>query len=146
MKMATKIGIIGNGNVGGALERGLKRAGHEVRSAGNDPAAVRELASWASVVMLAVPYGAIAAVVKTAGAAFDGKTVVDVTNALNSDMSLALGFATSGAEELQKQAPKAHVVKAFNTVFAQHMDSGRVGDHTLTALVAGDDAGAKRTV
>jgi predicted dinucleotide-binding enzyme len=26
------------------------------------------------------------------------------------------------------------------------MDSGRVGDHTLTALVAGDDAGAKQTV
>ena len=44
------------------------------------------------------------------------------------------------------KAPKAHVVKAFNTVFAQHMDNGRVGDQTLTVLVAGDDIGAKRTV
>jgi predicted dinucleotide-binding enzyme len=28
--MTTKIGIIGNGNVGGALERGLKRTSHKV--------------------------------------------------------------------------------------------------------------------
>jgi predicted dinucleotide-binding enzyme len=38
------------------------------------------------------------------------------------------------------------VVKAFNTVFAQHMDSGRLGDQPLTALVAGDDADAKKVV
>jgi predicted dinucleotide-binding enzyme len=113
---------------------------------GNDQGAVREVAAWASVVVLAVPYGELDTVVKTAGATLDGKTVVDVTNALNPDMSLALGFSTSGAEELQKKAPKAHVVKAFNTVFAQHMDSGRVAEQTLTALVAGDDVGAKRTV
>ena len=38
------------------------------------------------------------------------------------------------------------VVKAFNTVFAQHMDSGRLGDKPLTAFVAGDDASAKTSV
>ena len=144
--MANQIGIIGKGHVGGALERGLKREGHEVRSVGNDPAAVREVAAWASVVVLAVPYGGLDAVIKTAGAALEGKTVVDVTNALNPDMSLALGFSTSGAEELQKKAPKAHVVKAFNTVFAQNMDSGRVGSQILSALIAGDDMGSKNTV
>jgi 8-hydroxy-5-deazaflavin:NADPH oxidoreductase len=144
--MTTKIGIIGNGNVGGALERGLKRTSHEVRSVGNDPAAVREVADWANVVILAVPFGALDQVLETAGSALDGKTVVDATNAINPDMSLALGFSTSGAEELQKKAPKAHVVKAFNTVFAQNMPTGRVGTHALSALVAGDDAGAKSTV
>ena len=35
---------------------------------------------------------------------------MDVTNALTTDYQLALGYSTSGAEELQKQAPKAHVV------------------------------------
>ena len=39
--MATKIGIIGDGNVGGALARGLERAGHEVRSVGKDKEAIR---------------------------------------------------------------------------------------------------------
>jgi hypothetical protein len=38
-------------------------------------------------------------------------------------MQLALGFSTNGAEELQKKTPDAHVVKAFNTVFAQHMEA-----------------------
>jgi predicted dinucleotide-binding enzyme len=144
--MATRIGIIGKGNVGSALARGLGRAGHEVRIAGNDPKAVRETAAWASVILLAVPFGAIDAVVNGAGTALDGKTLVDVTNALGPDMSLAVGFTTSGAEELQKKAPKARVVKAFNTVFAQHMDTGRLNDQPLTAFVAGDDANAKASV
>jgi predicted dinucleotide-binding enzyme len=143
--MTTKIGIIGNGNVGSALEGGLKRTSHEVRSVGNDPAAVRAVVDWANVVILAVPFGALDQVVKSAGSALDGKTVVDATNPLNPDMSLALGFSTSGAEELQKKAPKAHVVKAFNTVFAQNMPSGHVGTQALSALVEGDDAGAKST-
>lgn len=38
------------------------------------------------------------------------------------------------------------MVKAFNTVFAQHMDSGRLGDQRLTAFVAGDDSDAKTDV
>lgn len=144
--MATKIGIIGNGNVGSALARGFQRAGHEVRAVGNDKAAVREAASWGELVLLAVPFGAIDDVVKNVGDAVKGKTVVDVTNALDANSNLAIGFTTSGAEELQKKLAGARVVKAFNTVFAQHMDSGRLGDKPLTAFVAADDDGAKETV
>jgi predicted dinucleotide-binding enzyme len=144
--MAKKIGIIGEGNVGGALARGLKGAGHEVRAVGKDKAAIREMAAWADLVMLAVPFGAIDDVVKEAGQALAGKTLVDVTNALGPDMSLAVGFTTSGAEDLQRKVPKARVVKAFNTVFAKHMDTGRLGDQRLTAFVAGDDVGAKTSV
>lgn len=144
--MATKIGIIGDGNVGSALARGLTLAGHEVRAVGKDPGAIREAAAWADLVMFAVPFGAIDDVVRAAGGVLGGKTVVDVTNALDANMNLAVGFATSGAEELQKKLPEARVVKAFNTVFAQHMDSGRLGDRPLTAFVAADDAGAKKSV
>ena len=142
--MATKkIGIIGDGNVGSALARGLKRAGHDVRAVGKDRTAIRDAASWAEVVLLAVPFAAIDDVVKEVGNAVDGKTLIDATNALDASMSLAVGFTTSGAEELQRKIPKARVVKAFNTVFAQHMDSGRLGEKPLTAFVAGDDAAAK---
>jgi predicted dinucleotide-binding enzyme len=144
--MARKIGILGDGNVGSALARGLKRAGHEVRAVGEDPAAIRDVAAWGEVVILAVPFGAIDDVVKTAGEALSGKTVVDVTNALDDNMNLAIGHTTSGAEELQKKLPRSKVVKAFNTVFAQHMDTGKLGDKPLTAFVAGDDAAAKKTV
>ena len=144
--MAVKIGIIGNGNVGGALARGLKRAGHDVKTSGDDKQGTRETATWADVVLLAVPFGAIDDVVNNVGDALASKTLVDVTNALDAKMNLALGFTTSGAEELQRKAPRARVVKAFNTVFAQHMDTGKLGGQTLTAFVAGDDAGAKETV
>jgi 8-hydroxy-5-deazaflavin:NADPH oxidoreductase len=145
--MATKkVGIIGDGNVGSALARGLKRAGHDVRTVGNDKIAVRETASWAEIVLLAVPFAAIDDVIKEVASVVEGKPLVDVTNALDAKMSLALGFTTSGAEELQKKAPQARVVKAFNTQFAQHMDSGRLNDQRLTVFVAGDDTAAKNEV
>ena len=141
-----KIGIIGDGNVGSALQRGLTKAGHEARAVGNDAALVKQIAQESELVLIAVPFSAIDEVVRTAGAALDGKTVVDVTNALNPDMTLAVGLSTSGAEELQKKLPGARVVKAFNTVFAQHMDSGKVKGEQLTVLAASDDADAKKTV
>ena len=122
--MATKkIGIIGDGNVGGALARGLKRVGRDVRAVGKDKAAIRDTASWADIVLLAVPFAEIDDVVKEVGSSLGGKTLIDVTNALDANMALAVGFTTSGAENLQKKLPKARVVKAFNTQFAQHMDS-----------------------
>ena len=142
----SKIGIIGDGNVGGALARGLKHAGHEVRTVGDDTAAIRETAGWAELAVLAVPFGALDDVVRAAGEALVGKTVVDVTNALDTDMNLAVGFTTSGAEELQKKLPKSRIVKAFNTVFAQHMERGKLGDQKLTAFVASDDEPARKQV
>jgi len=142
----TRIGIIGDGNVGSALARGLERAGNDVRAVGKDKAAIRETAAWAEVVLLAVPFGVIDDVIEEIGRIIEGKTLIDVTNALDVKMNWAIGFTSSGAEELQRKVPKARVVKAFNTVFAQHMDSGRLGDKPLTAFVAGDDAGAKKSV
>ena len=142
----SKIGIIGSGNVGSALARGLKRAGHDVRTAGNDQDAIRDTAGWAELVLLAVPFGALDAVIKAAGERLEGKIVVDVTNSLDADMNLAVGFTTSGAEELQNKLRKSRVVKAFNTVFAQHMDSGKLGDQRLTAFVAGDDEPSRKQV
>jgi len=142
----TKIAILGKGNVGGALARGLARSYSHVQSVGHDQAAQRQAATQAEVVILAVPFPALDDVVKNLGASLDGKVVVDATNALDASMNLALGYSTSGAEELQKKLPRARVVKAFNTVFAQHMNSGMAGSTPLTALVSGDDAAAKQTV
>src|SRR5688572_11919173 len=141
-----KIGIIGDGNVGSALARGLERAGHEVRAVGNDGAAIRDTASSAELVIVAVPFGAIDDLVKGTADILVGKTIVDATNALDANMNLAVGFTTSGAEELQKKLPKSRVVKAFHTVFAQHMDTGMLGNQRLTAFVAADDADAKASV
>ena len=141
-----KIGIIGDGNVGSALRRGLERAGYDVRAVGKDPAKVRETGQWAEVIMLAVPYGAIDDAVRELGDGMGGKIIVDVTNALTADMQLAVGFTTSGGEVLQQKVPGAKVVKAFNTQFAQRMDTGVLDGEPVTVFAAGDDATAKQQV
>jgi predicted dinucleotide-binding enzyme len=141
-----KIGIIGNGNVGSALARGFRSIGHEVRTVSDDKRDLEQVAAWGDVVLLAVPFSAIDDVVKDAGNALADKIVIDATNALDRSMNLAVGFTTSGAEELQKKLPKSRVVKAFNTVFAQHMESGKLGDQRLTAFVASDAEPARKQV
>ena len=140
--MEPKIGIIGHGHVGSALERGLVRAGYEVRAVGHDADAVRGCGEWADVIVLAVPFRAIEETVEELDDTLDDKVVLDVTNALDEHMQLVQSDK-SGAEQLQEMAPNAYVVKIFNTVFAQHMDSGRVDGESLTAFVAGDDRDAK---
>ena len=140
------IGIIGKGNVGSALQRGLERAGHTVTTVGNDPDAMRQTASGADVVIIAVPFRAVSDAVRSLGGTVDGKVLIDATNVIGPERQLAIGFSTSGAEEVQKQAPAAQVVKAFNTMFAQHMDSGRLKGETLSAFVASDHGAAKQTV
>ena len=120
-----KISIIGDGNVGSALARGLEKAGHSVSTVGKDPARMAQVAASGEAVILAVPFGAHDQVAATIGEASDGKPVVDVSNALTPEFKLALGYTTSAAEELQKRLPGAKIVKAFNTVFAATMDSGK---------------------
>lgn len=142
----SRVGIVGDGNVGTALNQGLKNAGHEPRVAGHDDEEVQDVSEWAEVLILAVPFQALTDVVDTAGDRLEGTTIVDVTNVVSDDGGLALGHTTSGAEELQDDVPDADVVKAFNTVFAEHMSSGHVGAEALTLFAAGDDGEAKQTV
>ena len=142
-----KIAIIGKGNVGSALGAGLERTAHEIRYGHRDSKErVLDAARWGEVIILAVPYHAVGDVVKHLGSAADGKVLVDVTNALDQNWELAVGFTSSAAEELQKLLPKARVVKAFNTVFAQNQSTGRLGKDQLTAFIAGDDPNAKKIV
>lgn len=141
-----KIAILGKGNVGSALARGLSRTYANLQTVGNDKAAQRAAAAQAEIVILAVPFTALDEVAQHVGSALDGKIVIDATNALDAGMNLAVGYSTSGAEELQKKLPRARVVKAFNTVFAQHMATGNVGGTALSGFIAGDDAAAKQAV
>jgi predicted dinucleotide-binding enzyme len=60
-------------------------------------------------------------------------------------LSYAGDLGKSGAEQVQEWARGANV-KAFNTVFAQNMSTGKVKDEPLSLLVAGDDTDAKGQV
>jgi predicted dinucleotide-binding enzyme len=142
-----KIAILGKGNVGTALGTGLKRSGHEIKYGHRDiKEPVRDAAEWGEVIIFAVPHDSTKDVAKQLGSAADGKVVIDVTNPVGQNWDLTIGLTTSAAEELQKLLPRARVVKAFNTVFAQNQSTGKIGKEQLSAFIAGDDEKAKKTV
>jgi 8-hydroxy-5-deazaflavin:NADPH oxidoreductase len=142
-----KIAIIGKGNVGTALHNGLSHAGHETKFGHRDPAeSVADAAKWGEVIILAVPHSNSNDAIAEIRPYADGKTVIDVMNAVGPKSELAISCTTSTAEETQKKLPKAKVVKAFNTVFAPNQSTGKVGNEKLTAFMAGDDLKAKQTV
>jgi 8-hydroxy-5-deazaflavin:NADPH oxidoreductase len=60
---------------------------------------------------------------------------------------LLIGHTTSAAEEIQKLAPRAEVVMAFNTIFAQLLPAeAREGRAPVQVFVAADDGAAKAAV
>jgi predicted dinucleotide-binding enzyme len=154
----TRIGIIGAGNMGRAFAARLAAAGHDVTITANDTAHAEAAAQAAGGSVRAVPrdqvargadllilatYFPDAADALSAAGDLAGKTVVDISNPVTSDLSaLTLGFSTSAAEEIQKAVPQANVVKAFNTLFAQVLG----GRGRAQVFYAGDDAGAKAAV
>jgi predicted dinucleotide-binding enzyme len=141
-----KVAIIGKGHVGSAIANGLGGK-HEIMFGHRDlKEPVAKAAKWGEIIVVATPYSAISDVVGELGSFTDGKVVLDVTNAIAANGDLSIGFNTSAAEDLQKKLPKARVVKAFNTVFAQNQSTGKIGKETLTLFVAGDDINAKRAV
>lgn len=144
--MSGRVAILGRGNVGKALQSALSGAGYEVRTTGKGPENPVEAVKWADIVILAVPYLQIENVIKGLDPVIKGKVLVDVTNSLNAQSDLAIGFTTSGAEELQKKVKDAKVVKSFNTVFAANMASGSLKGEKLTSLIASDHADAKKLV
>lgn len=157
-----KVAVIGTGNMGAGLATTLAAAGHEVRIGARDLSKAAELANkighgaagsgistaaeLADVVILALPFGAAAQVIEQAGD-LAGKVLVDISNPVSSDYKeLVIGHTTSAAEEIQKLAPQARVVKAFNTIFSQLLPPEARTNQTLQVFVAGDDASAKASV
>lgn len=140
-----RFSVIGTGNMGSAIADLLERGGAEVARVNR---AETGTAPLGDVVVLAVPYPALAEVVKAYGSQLDGKVVVDITNPLNFETfdSLVVPADGSAAAEVARAVPAAHVLKAFNTNFAATLAGGTVGGAPTTVLVAGDDADAKQTL
>lgn len=135
------ISIIGTGNMGQAIAAVAGRGGHTVTLVGKDDTDAR----LGDVVVLAVPYPALADIVATRGAELAGRIVVDITNPVDFATfdSLTVAADGSAAAELAAALPESRVLKAFNTNFAGTLAAGTVGDVTTTVLIAGDDADAK---
>jgi 8-hydroxy-5-deazaflavin:NADPH oxidoreductase len=151
------ISIIGTGNMARTLATRALAGGNAVEVIGRDAAKAADLAvalgrgatagefgavPAADIVIVAVPYGSVAPVVRQYGDALEGKVIVDISNPFNSGVTgLATPDGTSAAQQTAAAAPTgASVVKAFNTIFGNILAQGR----PLDAFIAGDDAQAKK--
>ena len=159
-----KIGIIGSGNVGGALGSRWAKLGHGVIFGTRNPQGidVQQLAAKASgktsvaaladaaregeVVLLSTPWPATQQIIAGLGD-LNGKILIDATNPLLPDLSgLTHGTTTSGSEQVASWARGARVVKAFNTVGANIMANSSFDGHKPVLFYCGDDADAKQVV
>jgi 8-hydroxy-5-deazaflavin:NADPH oxidoreductase len=156
------IGIIGAGHAGQAFARVAQRAGHEVVIANSrgpqSLAAVVEAlgtgvsagtageAAASAMVVIAVPWASVPEAV--ASLAWDGKIVVDQTNAfVLPDMKPADLGGRSSSEIVAELVEGARVVKAANTLGAGLLgsDPHEAGGRRVLFL-SGDDGAAKAVV
>ncbi|MFC7532447.1 NADPH-dependent F420 reductase [Actinoplanes sp. GCM10030250] len=139
------ISILGTGNMGQAISTLATKAGHTVELFNSHDTAKPVTGD---IVVLAVPYPAVATVLAERAGQFTGKVVVDITNPLNFATfdSLTVPADSSAAAEIAAALPASRVVKAFNTTFAATLTSGTVGPNPTTVLIAGDDTDAKTQI
>jgi 8-hydroxy-5-deazaflavin:NADPH oxidoreductase len=144
----TNLSILGTGNMGQAIAAVAAKGGHNVQQLGENDV---ETAVTGDVVVLAVPYTAVAEILSQRGEQLAGKIVVDLTNPLDFATfdSLLVPADSSAAAEIAAALPSSRVLKAFNTTFAGTL-AGAVGSGSAsvptTVLIAGDDADAKATL
>jgi 8-hydroxy-5-deazaflavin:NADPH oxidoreductase len=131
-----KIGIIGAGDIGGALARHWGAAGHELLISSRHPEELqalakeigpnvkvgtpREAAAFGEVVMLAVPYSALPQVGRDYAAELKGKVVMDAGNPYpGRDGDMATRDRQRGTGVAVKEyLPGTRLVRAFNAINA----------------------------
>jgi hypothetical protein len=158
----TTIGIIGAGHVGATLGRRFAGLGLRVTYGARDPAktaamvlsghpgtaSVDRIESLRShpVVLLATPWSAANDAVQRLDPPA-GQILIDATNPIRGRLEgLDPGGDDSGGEAVQRAAPHAHVVKAFNTCGYEVMADPVFADGRAALPVCGDDATARAVV
>jgi len=156
-----RIGIIGTGNIGGALARHWVNAGHEVFISSRNPQELQPLAdelgprahagtpaqaaAFGEVMLISVPYSAIPQVGAEHAAAMAGKIVLDTSNPVARrdggivPMALELGSGVATSQFF----PGTRIVRAFNCIPAASLANQPNREPARIAIpLAGDDADA----
>jgi 8-hydroxy-5-deazaflavin:NADPH oxidoreductase len=153
-----KIGMIGSGNVGGALGRVCAEvAGHEVmfssRHLDADKRLAREIgenaragtsvqaAAFGEVLVFAVPYGALPELGSALQGSIKGKVVIDACNPFpQRDGEIAERARAKGAGLMSAELlPGARIVRAFNAIGAERMGRAHETPGRIGMPIAGDD-------
>ena len=162
-----KIGIIGAGNIGSALTRRFRAAGHEVAVANSrGPQTLQQLAAETGaravtvpeavrdrdVIVVTIPQKNVAQLPKDLFAGVPAETViVDTGNYYPRERDGRIEPIERGMPESQwvSQQLGRPVVKAFNNIYAQHLQENgkpRGAPGRIALPVAGDDPKAKAIV
>jgi 8-hydroxy-5-deazaflavin:NADPH oxidoreductase len=158
-----KITIIGTGNMAQGIGTRIATSNHELTILGREAAEAQDLAKklgdnvngeilgdiiGGEVIILALPYPAIPEVLEKYKNQLENKIIIDITNPVDfNTFQLIPPAGSSGAEEIAKKIPVgAKLVKAFNTVFAGTLGSGKIKDMPLDIFIAGEDQSVKDTV
>lgn len=153
-----KIGILGTGLMDTALGTAWAQHGHEVIfSYARDPQKLKATAekaghrakagtpaeaAQADVVLMAIKWLQVDSLLAQTGS-LAGKIVISCMLPMtDDDENLALGFDTSGAEELTKKT-NARIVGTFNTVWSNVISTASVPT-SRSMFYVGDDAAAKQ--
>ena len=160
-------GVLGSGDVGQVLAKGLKGHGYEVRIGSRTPAKLAEYSKQTGItagtfaevgrcgeaLVLSVLGSAAESVLELVGKEqVGGKLIIDTTNPLTEDppeqgvLRSFTGPNESLMERLQRAYPAAHFVKAFNSVGSARMVDPDFQGVRPTMFYCGDDARAKATV
>ena len=162
---ADTIAIIGTDQVANALGPRFAAQGHTIVYGSRNPDRIRvrelvartgpnasamlqsEAAADADIVVLAVPWDVVEAVVANLGE-LKGKIVIDPTNprVVLEDGLRWYPREESNAELVQQLAPGALVVKAFNTMSAETMRDPATAGGPVSVPLVGDDPAARQEV
>lgn len=165
----SKVAVLGTGDVGRVLGKGLIDLGHDVIMGSRDAqnlkavnwakeagphasaATFSDATAAADMVVLATLGTATEEIIRMAGVKnFSGKVVIDATNPIANMEgqlpSLFCGTNDSLGERVQRLIPDAKVVKAYNTVGNAHMIQPKFKEGRPDMFICGNDDEAKRTV
>ena len=160
-KKNQSIGVLGSGIVGQTLANGLRVAGYDVmignrtaKPVDNWDGAVGtfgEVAKSADILILSVKGSVAESVVESIKDLIANKTIIDTTNPISDSppedgvISYFTKPNQSLMERLQKIAPAAHFVKAFNSVGNAIMINPKFKAGKPTMFICGNDQSSKQT-
>ncbi|HZD95893.1 MAG TPA: NAD(P)-binding domain-containing protein [Candidatus Sulfotelmatobacter sp.] len=157
-----KVAVLGTGEVGITLAVGFEKHGYAVVMGTKTPGkkiewsgtvvTYEEAAQNGEILVLAVKGTAAEGVVKAVAPHASGKTVIDVVNPISDapPQKGVLNFFTtlddSLMERLQRLAPQANFVKAFNSVGSDLMINPQLKGGPPSMFICGNSEPAKKEV
>ena len=152
-----KITVLGAGNIGGTMGTKWAEAGHEllfgVRDTGSPKVtsllksisgngradSVANALAFGEVVLVALPYDAVAATVATHADRLAGKIIIDATNKFSAPV-------VNNLETIRQAVPTAHLFRAFNSLGWEVFANPQLGNVQADHFYCGPDDENRRLV